>query len=106
MPGAVSHQDWTYDQQRIRGSEAAQLLENKHYREAFDSLNAALDSSILGCNLYAKDADAAAVRLVMAKQMLLGVKRELERKVVDGIMADDQLSRELAAQERVRVFRR
>lgn len=81
-------QDSTPDQRRIRANEARQVLENRHFTGAWDALNAALEAQILGCNPDDKDKTA---RLVVSKQLLHGLKREFERKLSDGYMAEAEL---------------
>lgn len=99
--------DWNDDQRSIRGREAAQVLENRHFREAWESLNDDLDASILACDVYGDGGPDRATRLVLSKQTLFRLRREFVRKIEDGIMAESNLEerrkRELAG---VRVFRR
>lgn len=72
------------EQRRVIGTEAAQLLENKHFREAFDAVEAYLIGNAKACDPDNKDKTQ---RVVIAMQIMEAVKREIVRKVEDGEMA-------------------
>lgn len=81
--------DWTPDQRRIRANEARQVLENRHFSEAWSAVAAALEAQALSCD---PDASEKARRIVIAKQLLEGVRREFLRKMEDGYMAEVEIS--------------
>lgn len=72
------------EQRRVIGQEAKQLLENKHFREAFDAVEAYLIDQAKACDPDNKDKTQ---RVVIAMQLHEAVKREIIRKVEDGEMA-------------------
>lgn len=67
----------------IRAEEAKQLLANPHLREAFAAVDQYLDERALSCN---PDNKEQAQRIVISKQLLAAIRREIERKVEDGEM--------------------
>lgn len=77
------------DQRIIIGNEARQLLENKHFVDAFESVDYYLNQVALSCDPDNKD---KASRIVISKQLLAAIKREIERKVEDGEMANIEIS--------------
>lgn len=89
------------EQEKIRGRDAKALLENPLLQEAFEAVNSHLESRILGCDV---DNTGQTQRVVLAKQILKGIRREIERIIENGQVAEIQLS-ELDA-KRVSVFRR
>jgi hypothetical protein len=86
------------ENRRVIGEEAKQLLQNKHFREAFESVEAHLIDAAKSCD---PDNKEKTQRVVIALQLLDGVKREIVRKVEDGEMAHF----ELAELERKKSFR-
>lgn len=77
------------EQRRIIGNEARQLLENKHFKDAFTAVAQAIDEKALSCDPDNKD---KAARIIISKQLLAAIKREIERKVEDGEVANVELS--------------
>lgn len=73
----------------VLASDARQVLENKAYKLAYDRLSQHLDSKILACN---PDDKEQAHRVVLAKQIFSGLKRELERMIQDGQVSEIQLN--------------
>lgn len=73
---------------KYASEDAKQLLENKLFKMAFENMSNSLDAQALACNPDDKD---KAQRVVIAKQILAGIRREIERIVEDGVMADFQL---------------
>jgi hypothetical protein len=73
----------------IRANDAKQFLQNPLFREAFEGVAADLEAVALSCDPDNKD---KAQRVVIAKQLLAAVKREITRKVEDGEMAQFQMS--------------
>jgi hypothetical protein len=78
----------TLQQRRITGNEARQILDNQHFKAAWESLDQALESQIMGCD-PADEKQAA--RIIVSKQLLHGLRRELVRKLDDGYMAEVEL---------------
>jgi hypothetical protein len=76
-------------QRRIVGEEAKQALQNKHWAEAFAAMDEYLTANELSCDPDNKD---KAARIVISRQLLAGIKRELVRKVEDGEMAQIELA--------------
>jgi tellurite resistance protein len=71
-------------QRRIVGAEAQQLLDNKHFREALEAVDAYLAETARQCD---PDNKEKAQRVVISMQLLEAIKREILRKVEDGEMA-------------------
>lgn len=94
--------NWSPDQRRILGNEASQVLENRHFREAWDALSQHIDAGIRACDADDKD---RAQRLVISKQLLYGLRREFIRKMEDGYMASVEIS-EVERRRRVPRFER
>lgn len=77
------------EQRRVIGAEARQLLDNKHFREAFAAVDDYLNEVALSCDPDNKDKTQ---RVVISKQLLSALKREIERKVEDGEMAKIEIA--------------
>lgn len=89
-------------QRRIVGAEARQLLENSHLQEAFDAVRDYLEAVALSTD---PDNKEKAQRVVISMQLLKAVKREIERKIEDGQVAEVEM-RELEPKRRFSVFQR
>ena len=74
---------------RIVANEARQLLDNRHFKEAFSAVEKYLQDALLSCDVDNKD---KVQRIAISQQLLVAVKRELIRKVEDGDMAEIELS--------------
>jgi hypothetical protein len=72
------------EQRRVIGAEAQQLLDNRHFKEAFESVESYLVESAKSCDPDNKDKTQ---RVVIALQIMEALKREIVRKVEDGEMA-------------------
>jgi hypothetical protein len=90
------------EQRRIIGAEAQQLLNNKHFREAFDAVESHLAEVAKQCD---PDNKEKAQRVVISMQLLEAIKREIERKVSDGEMATVEIQ-ELERRKRPSRFER
>lgn len=99
-PPEVAEDDLTPDQRRIRSNEARQVLENRHFREAWAALSQYVEAQADGCDPDNKD---KAARIIVTKQLMTGFRRELERKLEDGYMAGVEIA-ELEAKRRLRRF--
>jgi tellurite resistance protein len=80
---------FTPQQRRIIGAEAQQLLDNRHFREAFEAVDAYLVDVAKGCD---PDNKEKASRVVISMQLLDAIKREIVRKVEDGEMAKIEMA--------------
>lgn len=78
----------TPEARKFAAADAKQLLDNKLFQAAFAGVAEYLDSQALGCD---PDNASKAQRIVIAKQLLAGIKREIERVVDDGVVANIQI---------------
>jgi hypothetical protein len=78
----------TPEDRAIRAAEAAQLLDNRHFKEAFASVAEQLEQQALACDPDNKD---MAQRIIIAKKLLASVKSAIERTVVDGEFAKHEI---------------
>jgi hypothetical protein len=85
----ILRQMFTPEQRRIIGNEARQLLENVHFREAFEAVESHLVDQAKSCDPDNKD---KAQRVVIAMQIMEGIKREIIRKVEDGHVAEVEIA--------------
>lgn len=69
---------------RIRAEDAKHLLANPIFIEAFSGVEKYLDDRLLMCDAADKE---AAQRVVISKQLLASLRREIERVVQDGDVA-------------------
>lgn len=79
----------TPEARKFAAEDAKHLLDNKLFKAAFAGVSEYLEAQALGCN---PDDAAKAQRIVIAKQILAGIKREIERVVEDGVVAEIQLN--------------
>ena len=92
----------TPEDRTIRAADAKQLLEHPMFVEAWDAVEKHLNMQALTCD---SDNAQKALRIVISQQLLAGVKREIQRIVNDGVVAEVQLS-ELEQKRRFSVFKR
>lgn len=85
----------------IDAEEIKQLLGNKHLKAAFAAVADYLEQEAIACDPDHKD---RAQRIILCKQVLWKIKRELERKVEEGDMARIRI--EEAEKPRMRLFKR
>lgn len=91
------------DERRIRGNDARNLLDNNLLKEAFAAVGRYVEDQALSC---APDDATRAQRIVISKQLLAAIKREMTRVVEDGDVAGVQIA-ELEKQSALRrVLRR
>lgn len=90
------------DSRVIHGEDAKTLLENSLFKLAFAKVGEYLESQALGCDPDNKD---KAARIIIAKQLLIGIRREIEAVISDGEVARVQMS-ELEKKKRFSVFQR
>jgi hypothetical protein len=74
---------------RIRANEARQFMQNPLFKQAFDGVASDLEGVALSCDPDNKDKSQ---RIIIAKQLLQAVRREIERRVEDGEFAQFQMS--------------
>ena len=79
----------TPEERKFRANDAKALLENKLFREAFKAVAEYLESAAMGCD---PDNKEKAARIIISKQLLAGVRREIERVVEDGLVAEVQIA--------------
>jgi hypothetical protein len=91
--------DESPEYRRQVAAEAAQLLDNRHFIEAFAAVDASIEAQAVACNPNDKD---HAQRIIIAKQIAQQFRREILRKLDDGYMAEVQIE----AIERQRGMRR
>lgn len=92
----------TPEQRKIKGREAKQLLENQLLKDAFSAVDRYIDDQAISCS---PDDAVRAQRIIISKQLLQAIKREIVRKVEDGEVAEIQIA-ELEKQRGLRIFRR
>lgn len=92
----------TPEQRRIRGADAKSLLDNPLLKEAFEAVGGYLDTQAMTCD---PDNKEKAARIIISKQILGAIKRELSRAVEDGAIAEIQMQ-EVEQRKRFGVFRR
>lgn len=91
----------TNEQRRIKGMEAKQLLDNPMLKDAFTAVDEFLNQSALACS---PDDATKAQRIIISKQLLQAIKREITRKIEDGDVAVIQIQE--LEQRRRSLFRR
>lgn len=74
---------------KFRAADAKALLDNKLFREAFEAVSSYLEAKALTCD---PDNKEAAQRVVISKQLLAAVKREIQRHVENGAVAEIQMA--------------
>lgn len=72
----------------IKATEARQLLENRAYKAAVAKVGEYLEQQALGCD---PDNQAKAQRIILAKQLLSAIQREIARAIEDGEIAKIQM---------------
>lgn len=79
----------TPEHRKFRAQDAQALLDNPILKDAFKAMGEYLESKALSCD---PDNKEITQRVVIAKQVLAGIKREIERLVDDGTVADIQMA--------------
>lgn len=79
----------TAEDRAIRAAEAEQLLQNRHFKDAFASVAETLEQQALACDPDNKD---MAQRIIIAKKLLGGLRQAIERTVVDGEFARHEIA--------------
>lgn len=92
----------TPEERKFRATDAKQLLDNKLFKEAFSKVGEYLESAALSCD---PDNPAKTQRIVISKQLLAAIQREITRIIKDGEIAEIQL-REIENRGLLSRFRR
>jgi len=92
----------TNESRVIRANDAKVLLENKILQESFKAVGEHIDRVALSCD---PDNKERAQRIILSKQILASIIREIERVIEDGEMAQVQIS-EIEKRSALRIFRR
>ena len=92
----------TDEQIKIRGIEAKQLLNNRLFKEAFESVETYLLNQAKSADPDNKD---KLQRIVIAMQIHEALKREIERIVDDGVVAEMRIA-EVEGRRKLFQFRR
>lgn len=92
----------TPEDRKFRATDARQLLEHPMFVEAWNAMERHLQMQAITCD---SDNAQKALRIVISQQLLAGVKREIQRIVTDGVVAEVQLS-ELEQKRKFAIFRR
>lgn len=74
---------------KFRAEDAKQLLGNKLFKDAFAAVDGYLNEVALSCD---PDNKEKAQRIILSKQLLASVKREIERVVDDGDIAEVRMA--------------
>ena len=92
----------TLESRTFRATDAKQLLENPLFVEAWEAVESHLNMQALSCD---PDNAVKAQRIVISQQLLAAVKREIQRVVTDGQVAQVQIA-ELEKRNKLAFFRR
>lgn len=76
-------------EKKFRAEDAKHLLSNPLFIAAFKGVEDYLESRLQMCDASDKD---AAQKVVVAKQLLSSVRREIERVIDDGVIADIRIA--------------
>lgn len=79
----------TPEERRIHGQDARSLLDNSLFKRAFSAVDTYLDQQALACP---PDDGVMAQRIILSKQLLAAIRREVERVVQDGEIASVQIT--------------
>lgn len=93
---------FTPEQRSIIGAEAAQSLQDRHWKEAFEGIESYLIEQGKACDPDNKD---KAQRIILSLQLLEAIQRELHRKVQDGELARVQMAEIEARSRPVKFYR-
>lgn len=93
----------TLQDERILGQDAKAILENPVVKQVFKRLEDHVNSKILSCD---PDNKEATQRAVITRQILFGIRREFEKLVQDGEVAEIQLNEMEVKKPFMKVIRR
>lgn len=92
----------TPEDRLFRATDAQQLLENQLFVDAFAEVANHLNMAAMSCEPDNKD---KAQRIIISQQLLAAIKREIQRIVQDGKVAQVQLN-EIEQRKKFTLFRR
>lgn len=87
---------------KFRAADAKALLDNPLFKDAFSAVEGYLEAKALTCDPDNKD---MAQRVVLSKQILAAIKREIQRHVENGVIAEIKIA-ELEKRKRFPLFQR
>jgi hypothetical protein len=87
---------------KFRAADAKQLLDNPLFKAAFQAVGEYIEQQALACEADNKD---RAQRIVISKQLLAALKREIFRHVENGQIADIRIA-ELEKKRGIKLFQR
>lgn len=90
------------EQVKWKAEDAKRLLEDPMLKAAFDAVSGYIESKTLSCD---PDNREMAQRIVLSKQLLAGVRREIYRYVEEGQVADIRIA-EMEKKKLFPMFRR
>lgn len=88
--------------EKFRAADARALLDNKLFKEAFSAVESYLEAKALTCD---PDNREMAQRVILSKQILAAVRREIQRHVENGVVAEIRMA-ELEKRKAFSIFRR
>lgn len=91
------------EQDKFRAADARALLDNTIFKEAFEKVGAHIEGQALGCD---PDNKERTQRIILAKQILASIHREIVKVVENGIIADIRLAQIEKQNTFTRVFKR
>ena len=87
---------------KFRAADAKALLENPLLKGAFSAVGDYVEAKALTCD---PDNKEMAQRVILTKQILAAVKREIQRHIDDGVVAEIRIA-ELEKRKFPKIFRR
>jgi len=90
------------EQRRWKAEDAKALLDNPIFKSVFKAAGDYVEAKALSCDPDNKD---AAQRVILTKQLLAAVEREIRRHIDDGAVAEFQIA-ELEKRKLLNIFRR
>lgn len=72
----------------IQAADAKALLDNRLFKQAFERVSDGIDALAMSCD---PDNHEKAARIIISKQLLAALKREITRQIEDGEIAQFQL---------------
>jgi hypothetical protein len=91
------------ENRRIRAAEARQFMQNPLFKAMFEGVGESLEQRALSCPPTDKD---MAGDIIRCKQLLVAMRREIERRAEDGDFAEFQMNELEQRRGIARIFRR
>lgn len=92
----------SHENDKFRAEDAKQLLANPMLQSAFKAVEGYLQARALLCDSDSKD---MAHRIVLSMKILAEIKREIERHIDNGLVADIRIA-EVERKKRFNIFQR